>query len=324
MLGSKKALFFILSITYILFSFLAIKNYYLGEKILASSLLSFVILASINTRALYTNSSFPINMNIVISTLMLSLFLSIYYLGATTIFWAYPISLALIYILPHKQALIFNLIIFTFISLFSFLNMEIPAALRVSLSLFLTILITSLIAKHIHKLHQDLIHESIRDPMTGALNRRQLSTHLETSLAYKKRNNINSAILMFDIDHFKRINDNFGHDIGDKVIIKLVKLINEHSREVDLLFRIGGEEFILLMNDIDINFAQDIAEKLRMIIRVEPIIENHPVTVSIGICAPLNHFSIDIWVKNADNALYVAKNQGRNQVHLYQPYTQHS
>ncbi|OUR77644.1 hypothetical protein A9Q75_14925 [Colwellia psychrerythraea] len=169
-------------------------------------------------------------------------------------------------------------------------------------------------------LHQSLSDESVRDPMTGALNRRQLSTHLDASLANKKRNHVNSAILMFDIDHFKQINDNFGHDVGDKVIKELVAIIDVHSREVDMLFRVGGEEFILLMNDIKISDAHNFAEKLRRFIEASRIVENHPITVSIGICESFHSFSSETWMKNADTTLYEAKTSGRNQVRIHDSF----
>ncbi|NQZ23339.1 MAG: GGDEF domain-containing protein [Colwellia sp.] len=315
--GSKSTLYFILATTYLLFLTLAIKNYYLGYTPLAAMLLIFVCLAIIDTNALYKGLILPININIVISTLVLTLILTIYCLGVSASVWAYPISIALIYLLPKKSSTIFNFIIFSFVSVFYFLNVDVITASRASFSLFITILFSNLIASHIHKLNQDLIYESVRDPMTGALNRRQLSAYLDTSLANKKRNNINSAILMFDIDHFKNINDTFGHDVGDAVIKKLVDTINKHSRELDILFRFGGEEFILLVQDIDILIIHEVAENLRKRITKECIINNHPVTVSIGISTLHSILSTDMWIKHADTALYKAKNSGRNQVQMY-------
>jgi len=303
--------------TYLLFTVLAGKNYYLGHKALAFSLLLFVVLASIDTYAIFTKKALPINMNIVISALVLSLFLSLYYLGVGIIYWIYPISIALTYLLSLRTALIFNLALFVIGCGFCILNMDAFSAFRVSLSLLITILMSSLIEMHINMLHQNLSDESVRDPMTGALNRRQLSTHLDASLANKKRNQVDSAILMFDIDHFKQINDNFGHDVGDKVIKELVSIIDVHSREVDMLFRVGGEEFILLMNDIKISDAHNFAEKLRIFIEASRIIENHPITVSIGICESFQNISSDAWMKNADTTLYEAKTSGRNQVRIH-------
>jgi len=315
--GSRRTLYFILYTTFFIFLILAIKNYYLGYTPLAAMLFAFVCLTSIDTNAFHKGRTLPININIIVSTLVLSLVLTIYYLGISTTVWAYPISIALIYLLPEKPAIIFNSIIFSFVTGYYFLNLDAITASRVSFSLFITMLFSKIIANHIHKLNQDLIYESIRDPMTGALNRRQLSTYLDTSLANKKRNNINSAILLFDIDHFKYINDTFGHDVGDVVIKKLVDIIKKHSRELDILFRIGGEEFILLIQNIDITTTQEVAESLRKKIAKECITNNHPVTVSVGVCTSHSILSSDTWIKYADTALYRAKNSGRNQVQVY-------
>lgn len=315
--GSKKPLYAILVITYLIFTIFAAKNYYLGHKALAISLLLFVVLASIDTFAIGKGKALPINLNIVVSALVLSLYLSLYYLGVGIIYWIYPISIALIYLLSLRAALLFNLALFVIGCGFSISNMDAFSAFRVSLSLLITILMSSLIEIHINMLHQNLADESVRDPMTGALNRRQLSTYLDASLANKKRNHVNSAILMFDIDHFKQINDNFGHDVGDKVIKEIVAIIDQNSREVDMLFRVGGEEFILLMNDIEILDAHNFAEKLRKIIEASRIIENHPITVSVGISKPFQNLSSNTWMKNADIALYEAKTSGRNQVRIH-------
>lgn len=319
--GNRVTLYFILFITCLIFLILAAKNYYLGYPELASMLFLFVVTACIDAYAFHNNRPKLINLNIVISTLVLSLLLTIYYLGASAISWSWPISIALIYVLPTRSAVVFNSIILSFVSVFSFLHQEPAIAARVSCSLFLTILFTHKIAQHIYRLNDKLVHEAVRDPMTGALNRRQLSTYLQTSIANKKRNNISSAILMFDIDHFKHVNDTYGHGVGDEVIKKLVAITNANSRELDLLFRVGGEEFILLIQDTDVKSAKNIAENLRRVIKETQLIEQQPITISIGIATAHEDITTDAWIKHADTALYQAKNAGRNQVQLYQEPT---
>lgn len=316
-IGDKKSLYFITSVSSVLIILLALKNHYLGYSLLAYSLVSFVFAAGFHALALHKGSRITIHANIVVTLLIVSIFLTIYYLGVETVYWVYPISISLIFILTIKSAIVFNTIIMGVVSGFSFLGMKIEEASRVSVSYLLTVLISFAILMHINKLKQRLVDESIRDPMTGAYNRRQLSINLEDCLAQKKRNNINSAILMIDIDHFKHINDSFGHGVGDEVIKHLVNIINEYSREVDLLFRVGGEEFILLMRDTNIDDALHVADMLTGAIKTKQIIVNHPVTVSIGVCASFDNLSKDKWIKYADTALYNAKNSGRNQVQLY-------
>ena len=150
--------------TYLLFTIFAGKNYYLGHKALSFSLLLFVVLASIDTYAIFTKKALPINMNIVISSLVLSLFLSLYYLGVGIIYWLYPISIALTYLLPLRAALIFNLALFVIGSGYCILNIDAFSAFRVSLSLLITILMSSLIEILIKKQHRVRYECRLRGP----------------------------------------------------------------------------------------------------------------------------------------------------------------
>lgn len=317
--GNKKPLYIVASILCGLFFPFAIKNYYLGYHWLALILAIVAIATCIDIFAVYKNRKLPIQQNIIVSLLVLSLFLTVYYLGSYAVVWAFPVVISLLFILPLKTAYVFNgIILFTTGGLAS-LNMPFEVAIRTLPSLFLTIVISSILLKHIEELQARLENESMRDPLTGAYNRRQLSMNLETCIAQKKRNNLDSVILMIDIDHFKRINDQFGHDSGDRVIKHLATMLIEQTREIDLLFRVGGEEFILLMQGMNVSEALIIAKKLRTNIKEEKIIKNCSVTVSIGVSSTVNTVSEDLWVKHADEALYKAKNSGRDQVQLYNP-----
>ncbi|MDX2321643.1 MAG: GGDEF domain-containing protein [Moritella sp.] len=316
-IGNRKSLYAILFVSSGLIIPLAVKNYYLGYNLLAFSLVSFVVAAGFVVRALHRGTAITMQANIVVTLLIVSIFLTIHHLGVEAIYWVYPISISLIFILTIKSAIVFNVIIMGLVSGFSFLGMAIEEAARVSVSYLVTVLISFAILMHVNKLKQRLVEESIRDPMTGAYNRRQLSVNLENCLVQKKRNNINSAILMIDIDHFKYVNDSFGHNVGDEVIKHLVNIINEYSREGDLLFRVGGEEFILLLHDTNSDGALHVADMLLGIVVAKQMILNHMVTVSIGVCASFDNLSQDKWIKYADTALYHAKGSGRNQVQLY-------
>jgi len=312
--GNKQILYCILITTYVVIFVLAIKNLMSGLFVLGISLLFFVLLASIDTYAVFRNNKRPIHINIVVFCLFTALFLTIYYLGASTIYWMFPVSMVLIYLMPRNTALLVNTIALIVVSFYAFYHMEFAYAARASFSLTLTILFAFLIARHIAQLHMDLLNESIRDPLTEAFNRRQLNAHVENSLAQYKRSGLHSMLLMFDIDHFKVVNDTHGHDMGDHVIKTLAQLIEHNSREVDLLFRIGGEEFILLMHDVSFEQAKQHAEKIRSMVEQETIIPEHPITVSIGMSKPAKNYSSNCWLRHTDVALYQAKNNGRNQV----------
>lgn len=155
--------------------------------------------------------------------------------------------------------------------------------------------------------------ENITDPLTGLLNRRGMQAMLdEWEVAQQP-----FSIIMGDIDHFKRINDEFGHDAGDEVLITLAKHMQESSRPDDLVCRSGGEEFILLLPKTDAGVAGKAAERLRQRVasEISPSI-GQAITLSFGVASwPCAGATVAEVMKNADQALYAAKEAGRNRVH---------
>ncbi|ACS84537.1 diguanylate cyclase [Musicola paradisiaca Ech703] len=160
----------------------------------------------------------------------------------------------------------------------------------------------------LHKRIGRLSSEAHTDP----LNRRGMQESMEELRnEYKK-----IAVIAVDIDHFKQINDTFGHDTGDDVIRKLSQLFRQNFRKTDLICRIGGEEFLILLPGADIHIATIIAERLRNNVANASYLPNaHPVTISIGVTTFNPQTSpLDKAIKIADNALYKAKKGGRNKV----------
>ena len=149
------------------------------------------------------------------------------------------------------------------------------------------------------------------DKLTGALNRAGARDVLEQIIKDSKSLNVFSALLAIDIDHFKQINDEYGHDVGDAALRNLVSLIESNTRDIDKLVRWGGEEFMLICPDTKLQSAMMLAEKLRTIIDDTSLITETFITCSFGV-AILQDESIDEWFKRADRALYQAKNSGRN------------
>jgi two-component system, cell cycle response regulator len=163
---------------------------------------------------------------------------------------------------------------------------------------------------------------AVTDQLTGLYNRRYLASHLSAMFDRAFGTGRQLALMILDIDHFKRINDTFGHDIGDKVIQEIADRIRNSVRGIDLACRYGGEEFLVAMPDTDKTFANVVAERLRNEIAQHKIMinggrEELSVTVSIGISSteegPKDD-SAQKLIKRADEALYVAKSGGRNRV----------
>lgn len=158
-----------------------------------------------------------------------------------------------------------------------------------------------------------------KDPLTGLWNLRFFSDAANNLFAISQRNSQPICLLFIDIDHFKLINDNYGHQTGDHVLQEIAALIAGGVRKSDLAGRIGGEEFVLLMPDTDLGGAYTRAEKLRLSVQaLRGLIESDPgrgCTISIGIAGALPSDSAIISMqKRADLAMYEAKQQGRNRV----------
>jgi diguanylate cyclase (GGDEF)-like protein len=168
-------------------------------------------------------------------------------------------------------------------------------------------------------LHEEAQRLSITDGLTGIWNRRYFQMQFRQVLATAARFNRTFSVLMLDLDHFKRINDTYGHRRGDEVLVEFAQRVTTMVREVDTFARYGGEEFACLLTETDINGAMTTAEKIREAVARDPLgdADGTPLhlTVSIGIAAyPEHGDSFISLVEAADRALYRAKQTGRNQV----------
>ena len=167
--------------------------------------------------------------------------------------------------------------------------------------------------------NQLLLQLAQTDPLTRLYNRRHLYEKLEIELnrCFRGRNPI--ALIMTDIDHFKQVNDKFGHQVGDEVLTKVADLLQEQLRTYDLAARYGGEEFCLVLPETDLEAACEVAERIRQQAEAMTFpapMENHRLTMSFGVSAydGTEEGSIDEMIRVADDALYEAKHSGRNQV----------
>lgn len=168
-------------------------------------------------------------------------------------------------------------------------------------------------------LRESLHNQAIIDPLTGLFNRRYLEETFEREIYRAKRRNAPIGIIMVDLDHFKRINDNFGHDAGDLVLVRLADLFKKQIRHEDIPCRYGGEEFLLIMPDSALETTRQRAEDLRELISHMEI--NHlglslgTITASFGVSSyPNQGGEVEDIIRAADAALYRAKQEGRNRV----------
>ena len=157
------------------------------------------------------------------------------------------------------------------------------------------------------------------DKLTGLDNRQVFDTTLEYLLSRRRRGTQGFAVLLFDIDHFKRINDTYGHLHGDEAIRKVAAATQRLLRKIDLVCRWGGEELIVLAPDCPLEEAHRLAETLRTGIRAEPLFDPDDgtrVTISVGVTAFQPGDTVDSLLSRVDTALYRAKNDGRDRVRV--------
>jgi diguanylate cyclase (GGDEF)-like protein len=170
---------------------------------------------------------------------------------------------------------------------------------------------------HIEESESALAELARRDPLTQLLNRRAFEEELGQMLALNRRTGEEGAILTLDIDHFKKINDTYGHTAGDDVLREMAQCMQSHLRPYDNLYRIGGEEFAVLLPGVDAQEALEMAERLRVSIDSRKIkVGEHRIdaTVSVGVASTLGSVEPKHLLEAADAALYHAKANGRNQV----------
>lgn len=160
---------------------------------------------------------------------------------------------------------------------------------------------------------EQLAHQALHDPLTDLPNRRALDDRMLTELERVQRNGGALSIVVIDVDHFKSVNDRFGHGVGDQVLAELGRRLLGTVRTIDLAARAGGEEFVLLLVDTDLPRALITAERVRHAVGAQPV-AGLPVTISAGVATANYAEAGDCLMRRADAALYRAKNDGRNRV----------
>lgn len=160
---------------------------------------------------------------------------------------------------------------------------------------------------------------ALTDSLTGILNRRAFFELSEKILKLTIRKKSTFSILIMDIDYFKKVNDVYGHFVGDDILNFLVSIVQKEIRESDIFARFGGEEFILLLPETDTDGAYQLAEKIRVSLEENPFVENRltvPITTSIGVSELKDEKFLRELIHRADEALYRAKGHGRNRVEI--------
>lgn len=234
--------------------------------------------------------------------------------GVENINWSYPALVAAFYLLSPKRAIL--LCLFTLVLIFPVLLEGLSWLQLVSsmTTLFMTCLFGYFFSKGVLEQHEQLSEMATKDSLTGVGNRRALDHRLIELLAAYARKTSPLSLILLDLDHFKKINDEYGHIVGDQILIRISEIIDGRIRATDALFRFGGEEFVIVPLELDLIQAARLAEQLRILVENHELVTEKPVTISLGVAQYKGGETSDSWLNRADEALYRAKNSGRNKV----------
>lgn len=293
----------------------SVNNFIQGRYLLGLLTLVVVVLCTINAWFCYRGRYHEgINLFGIAPAITIAIAFTTHELGVVASYWAYLGVLALYFILPEKRAWIANIIFITIVFPVAWSVLEQPVAIRFSIVLLGTSFFALLSMGEITKQHYMLKKKAVTDNLTGLYNRSLLQSSLENAIHQSDRTSTAMTLIMLDLDHFKIINDELGHDVGDSVLKSMGEFLKKHFRASDMVFRIGGEEFLILIYNTDEPSSLYVAEKLRGEIERLPLIPDRTVTVSIGVSSLQSGISWEEWMKHCDENLYRAKSSGRNQV----------
>lgn len=237
---------------------------------------------------------------------------TVYVIGPHQAYWVYPGLMAVFYLLRPREALFFAVV--TVAALLPRLLGQVDSHSTTTILITIVVMSSFAFAFSIitSRQREQLVALATKDPLTGAGNRRHFDNKLIEIVNTKRRNASPASVVLLDLDHFKSVNDVHGHAAGDEILKHVTDIINLRIRVTDTLYRIGGEEFVVVLENQDIEHASKLAEQLRTLIEANELIPGQSVTISLGV-AELKTDETDVaWIQRADAALYKAKNAGRN------------
>ena len=246
-------------------------------------------------------------------------------LGTNGLFWMYVLILFNFFVVPPRQSVMVTQVTLLEVCLYGWLNPQEVFASHYQMGSFivtyeLSSIFAFVFASRGRAQRRELSQLATEDPLTGIGNRRTMNKELDIAVADSRRYDIRFGLLVLDLDHFKQINDQFGHAVGDDVLVRFVQLVDAACRPSDRLFRLGGEEFVLLVPNVTREGLNGVATKIQQCVReVLRRPDGQAVTVSIGGCMLNGHPERESWLHEADACLYAAKDAGRDQIVIAAP-----
>lgn len=252
---------------------------------------------------------------IIMVILSVSIYLAAFIDGQHYIVYgALPIIVLFYLILQPRMALFFSALWVPIISAIGATVLDFRHTIAFVICLVLFAVYLQFSASLLIRLGLGLKKLAVKDPLTNAYNRRSMMDSLEYAVAMHERYATPSAVVMIDLDHFKEVNDEYGHQAGDRALNNLVATLSRRLRKTDRLCRYGGEEFVAILNGIDLPQAVELAESFCAQVRDTELIPQSPLTISCGVALIQSGENAAEWLQRCDTALYSAKASGRDRV----------
>lgn len=298
----------------LIFAPFALNNLLQGRLTLGFGCMAVVGLLLSNTLATYRGRPAPFSMEWLFPVVAASLVMSFKTQGVIGAFWSYPALIFFYFLLPLKRARWANLLLLLILIPTAYSTLSPMLALRIAATLLAVSATSGIFIHLIATAQEELRQAAILDPLTQVNNRLQLDLVLHRSHARCRRYGNPVSLVSLDLDHFKNINDTLGHAAGDQVLRGVAKILKQRLRKSDVIFRTGGEEFLLVLEGSDEENSTLVAEELRDLFEGASILGERPVTASFGVAELSPEEEVPDWLKRADERLYRAKQAGRNRV----------
>ena len=277
--------------------------------------LTVMLILSVNSFSLFKRHKQLVPFWLFYIFLLMSLVYMIQTMGPMILFWCFPTLFVIGFITERIIARTMTVISLLILIPFAFYISNVELASRFVFTLCMICFFSDILVGYLIKLQEKLSLLAIHDPLTNALNRRQLDSYLSEAIEETKRDFGPASLVLLDIDHFKNINDTLGHKAGDDVLKDVVNILHHRQRRLDHVFRIGGEEFLILLRNTELQHAITMAESLRKYMEDNELVAGQSITISLGVVEYNSGESSNEWLARVDSNLYEAKNLGRNRVY---------
>ena len=294
----------------------AINNFVQGRILLGLGAALIVLILAFNAWSITKYKRYYPNLILygLVPAILFFLNLSLRTQGIIGVLWCYPAVFSFYFMLPERKAWIANAALLLTTIPFVWFSFDYPLAARIVVTLIIVSIFSAIFINIIADQQKSLQIQAVTDPLTGVLNRTLLNETLQQAIQQHARSQIPMTLVSFDLDHFKKINDEKGHDAGDAVLQDVAKLLKKRCRRVDKVFRLGGEEFLVFLYNTEIDDGKHVAEEIRTRVASLQTLPGYTITVSIGIATLQSGEDWRGWMKRSDTNLYHAKESGRNRV----------